>query len=353
MDKTRLMAWVSLAAVLWLAASSAGQEEYEWKDGKWVKTAAPVKGTPAGELAMVRGHFAKGWNRTTVRAAKKFLKKYPIEPESEEVMSLAGRAEVRRGRYFQAYEWFERQITQFPNGQYFERALEGDFEIANAFLAGKKRIALKVFYLSAREDGLMIMERIVQHAPGSSLAEKSLLRIADYHFQKADYADAVRAYDQYMEVFSRSDRASYAMIQAARASHGVFRGVQYDSAPLLDAQQRYRMFAKRFPIQAERANVPRILEGIRSTLAHKVYAVGEFYERTGRTGPAKFYYRQVISKYPQTEWEAKSRQALLRLGSPAPDAGATPLPAATTQPAGATGAPAEPGTRDIEEGDKR
>ncbi|HUT58320.1 MAG TPA: outer membrane protein assembly factor BamD [Phycisphaerae bacterium] len=340
-------------AVLALAATAAGQDEYEWKAGKWVKLAEPAKGTPAGELAIIRRHFEKGWNRTTVRAANKFVKKYPIEPESEEVMSLAGRAEIRRGRYFQAYDWFEKQITQFPNGQYFERALEADFEIANAFLAGKKRIVLKIIYLSAREDGLMILERIVRHAPGSSLAEKSLIRIADYHFQKTDYDEAVQAYDQYLEVFSRSERASYAMLQAARARHGAFRGIRYDSAPLLDAQQRYRMFAKRFPLAAERANVPGILEDIRSTLAHKIYAAGEFYERIKRTGPAKFYYKQVIRQYPQTQWEARSRQALLRLGEPVPDAGAPPLPASTTQPAGATIAPAGPEGRAIEEGDKR
>lgn len=326
------------AALAGAAAPARAQNPYELVDGNWIAVAAPAKGTPAGELELIRQYVDKGWGRTACRAVDSFLKKYPADPTAEEVMNLGGQAEMVRGRYFQAFERFNDQILRFPGGPYVERALQRELEIGEAFLAGKKRIVWGIFYLSAERDGIDILNKIVDHAPGSTLAEKGLLRIADYHYQEREYPEAVRAYDRYLEVFGRGEKASYAMLQAARASYANFRGIEFEDTPLLEATQRYRMFAERFPLQADRANVPRILEGIRVTLARKMYATGQFYERVHKPAPAKFYYRLTAEQYPQTEWETKAAAALRRLGEPlpAPGAGGPTVPVVpATMPASA------------------
>ena len=102
-----LPVWAALA--VWSAAVPAyGQQEAEWKDGNWVLVAAPAKGTPAGETALIRQELDKGWNRTAVSDAEKFVKTYPLDPYAEEVLMLAGRAEMVRGRSYQAYVFFEK-----------------------------------------------------------------------------------------------------------------------------------------------------------------------------------------------------------------------------------------------------
>jgi outer membrane protein assembly factor BamD len=328
-NRSTLLALCVAAALAAGAGRALAQEEYEWKDGNWVKAPAPAKGTPAGECALIRQYVEKGWNRTAVLEADRFVKKYPLEPAAEEVLMLAGRAELARGRYFQAYEYFEKQLNQFPSGRFFERALQHESEAAEAFLAGKRRIVWGIFHLPAQDDGITILGKIAEHAPGSALAEQSLMRIGDYHYQQRDYPEAVAAYDRYLEVFARAERASVAMLQAARASLAAYRGPEFDDTPLLEARQRYQMFAQRFPLQADRADVPRILEQVRASLARKAFTTAEFYERTGRKEPAKFYYRLVMEQYPQTEWEPRSAAALRRLGVPT----ALPLPARVEGPA--------------------
>jgi outer membrane assembly lipoprotein YfiO len=318
--------WAALAA--WsVAAVAYGQQEAEWKDGNWVLVAAPAKGTPAGETALIRQEVDKGWNRTAVSDAEKFLKTYSLDPYCEEVLMLAGKAEMARERYYQAYEFFEKQILQFPSGRYFERSLQYEYDCAEAFLAGKKRNIWNIFFVPAQDDGLEILKKIVEHAPGSQLAEKSLLRTGDYHYQQREYPEAIKSYDKYLEIFGRNEKASYAMLQAARASLAWYRGPEFDDRPLLEARQRYTMYAERFPLEADRANVPRILEQIRISLARKAWTTAAFYERVGRKDAAKYCYRLVVAQYPETEWEAKSAVALLRMGEP------TALPSATSMPA--------------------
>lgn len=313
------------------------EDQYEWKDGEWVKLAPPAKGTAAGELAIVRTLLEQKHYRKTVKAAKKFLKRYGADPARQEVFLLAGQAEMKRGRYYQAFEWFERQLNAFPGGRFAERALKREFEIAEAFLAGKKRIVAKFFRISAKGEALEILTRIAEHAPGTAMAENALLRIADYHYSHSEFPEAVQAYDGYLRLFGKSPRAAYAMLQAARARHASFHGIEHDATPLLDAQQRYLAFWRQYPEQARKAKVPLVLKQITATLAAKLYRTGRFYERTHHLPAAAFYYEKLVNLYPKTQWAADARQALQQLGDVTPARPARkPIPLEAPKNAAAT-----------------
>jgi outer membrane assembly lipoprotein YfiO len=326
---------VALCALLCLPVGLAWAEvEYELEGGKWVAATAPAEGSPQGELAMIRRQLERGANRQALNAAKRFLKRYVDQPAREEVMMLAGLAQMRRGLYFQAYEWFEKQLAEFPGGRYSARALDCEYAVAEAFLGGKKRVVAGVFRLSAKEEGLDILTRIAEHVPGSAMAEKALLRIGDYRYAAGDYADAAMAFDHYLEVFSRSKEAPAAMLKAANAAYASYYGPAYDDAPLIEAQQRFRRFSEVYPISARSANVPSLLTQIKDAQGAKAFETARFYQRTGRPEAAAFYYRQVTDRYPDSDWGQQAKAALVKLGG-APETAVSHAPqlAAPAQPA--------------------
>lgn len=338
-----------------LAASLSGQEVYEWKGGKWVRAAKPARGTPPGELALVRQLFQDGRYKKTVKAAKKFRSKYQADPGYEEVCLLAGRAEIKRGRYYQAFEWFEKQLDQHPAGRLSDRALQREFEVAEAFLGGKKRVILGFIRIGAVDDGLEILTRIAEHAPGTNIAAKSLLRIADYHYQKGQWVEAAEAYDLFLDLFGKSPEAARAMLQAAQATYSSFRGIRFDDTPLLEAEQRFSIFAESYPAAARKAGVGRMLKQIAFARGEKLYQTGRFYERTKRPSAAAFYYKQLINAYPETQWAVDARTALRLLGDveprrPAPTTEAQGNPeggGARRQLSGTVGPPTPPATRPV------
>lgn len=336
-DRHCLLGFLVLA-VLAGAARGAG-EKYEWKEGKLVPMAAPAKGSAAGELAIVRAYFDKGDNRRAVSATKDFLKKYPDDPGREEVMNVAARAEMNRRLFFQAYEWFEKQLQEFPAGELSDNALHKEFDCAEEFLKGTKRVAAGIFYLPAQSDGLEILERIAEHAPGSALAEQALMRVAEYHYGQGEWEDAVQAYDHYLDLFGKSSRSEYARLRAARAMHASYRGSAFDDTPLLDAQQRFKNFAALYPQTAQKENIPPILEQIRMSLAQRSYDTAGFYQRTGKPTVAAFYYKKVVDEFPQTGPAVKARQMLEHLSAtttklePKPAARRAPRRPAVSRPA--------------------
>ncbi len=308
---------LSLLAVLLTAGwqcALAAENNMVWDGQKWVKATPPQPGTPEGDIAEISSLIEAGKNKKAVKLVDKFLVTHAASPACEEAINLAGKAEINRGRYWDAYQWYERQITNYPNGAFFERAMDREYMIADAFLNGKKRRALKIFKVSAKEDGIEILMRIAGHSPGSDLAERALLRVADYHFDRQEYPEAIAVYDEFVKSNPQSTRKPYAMLRAARASLLSFRGVKWDDTPLLNAAVRFRVFAQAYPQAGKKENIAGILVEIRETLAHKVFYAGTFYERTHHPQSAIFYYNKVVQEYPDSQWAAQARQRLELLG---------------------------------------
>jgi outer membrane protein assembly factor BamD (BamD/ComL family) len=333
----------SVILALWVLVLAApavcAPAQYEFKDGQWVKVVPAAKGTSEGEVALMRQYVEEGKSQSSqaVALANAFIKGRADSPYRQEMMMLAGEAEIKREHYFQAYEWYEKVLAQFHGGEYYERALLREFFVAEQFLAGKKRLQLGIFWVPAQDDGLDMLRRIAEHVPGADLAEKAMLRIGDYHFGRMEWPAAADAYDAYLQLFPKSYRAQYAMLQGATALYNSYRGSEYDDTPLVEAQQRFRAFQERYPAAAAKANVSFTLKQITLGLAAKMLEAAKFYERTGHPQPATYYYKSVEREYGDTPSGMAAKEALARL--PGGAAGGL-KPAPTTAPAPPTTMPA-------------
>ncbi len=331
--------WIAPLMIGLLAGLAAGEgDELIWRDGQWVRQPAPAKGSPVGELALIRRDVDAKKYAAAVKHARGFLKRYPNEPLRGEVLWLAGEAEMGRGRYWDAYGWYEKLLVEpeFRAGSLFDRALDREMEIARAYLAGKKRRVAAVFVISGEQDGIEMLERIAnEHAPGTPRAEQALLTLAEHYFGKSEWADAVAGYEGFLKSYGKSPWAPQAELRLAEALRLSYRGPSWDEAPLIEAEQRYKAFAASYPAAARRAGVAEILEEIRSERARKQYEIGQFYARTRAPGAAAIYFRLVADEYGQTRWAPRAQKALSRLEppqAPPPAGAAQPSPPPTSRP---------------------
>jgi outer membrane protein assembly factor BamD (BamD/ComL family) len=339
---TRLLAALAGGILLFAPAVYAQQGgELVWNGTEWVRPAPAEPGTPEGDLQLLRQQLEDGQYKDCVDGVEQFLARHGGSPLCEEAMLLAGQALMNRGRYWDAYKWFDRQLTSYPNGRFSMRALDREYQIAEAFLNGRKRRALKIFRVPAEGDGVEIMLRLSAHAPGTKIAERALLRVGDYYFDDQQYAEAVNTYDQFIKEHTNSPRRQYAMLQVAKAYLMSFRGVKWEVEPLVNAAVRFRLFAAAYPQAAERENISAILEEIHLTLAHKAYATAQFYERTRKKGAAAYYYQKVINEFGDTHWAQSAQGRLERLGPIEEPLPAYLQSAATNEPPASSDAPAD------------
>ena len=307
------------------APPAAGQEEryrerqvLDPASDTWQDEPIADRGAPAGALDEARRLLAEEEYRRAHKLLKGWTRDNPEHDRYFEGMYLLGDAQFGREHFYQAYESYE-VVVESTAGDLFFRALQREMDVARAFLAGEKRIVWKFLRMPAYDDGIEILDRVWERAPGTRLGETALKLKADYFFAVRELDLAQDEYVNLAREYPHGRYAQLAMLRAAEAAAAAFPGIQFDDRALLDAEVRYRQVERAFPGYAERERVADRLQGIREQRAEKNLDIAGWYERTKRMGAAEFYYRAVLSDWPDTLAAGEARRRLRALGVELPE----------------------------------
>jgi outer membrane assembly lipoprotein YfiO len=287
--------------------------EMQYVDGQLVPVDSYEPGSAGHAYTQVRQAYDAGDYGEVVSLAKRFERRHEMSPLREDVFFMAAQSELARERYYQAYEFFEKVLEINPGGQYFHQSLQGEFECAQAFMRGERQVIGRIFRIRAEEEAIMIYQAIARHAPGSEMAERALLAVADYYFEEGDYLEAIEAYDAFNESFPHSTHAARTVLAGADCAWLFYAGPEYDETPLLEAMHRYSNFLEQFPNSPQADQVYRRLDEINEARAERIYVQAEFYTRTHEPDSAIYCHELVIERYPHTTWAQRSQAYLGRL----------------------------------------
>jgi outer membrane assembly lipoprotein YfiO len=242
-----------------------------------------------------------------------WLKENPKAPDRDRGLFLLAEIYYQQDDRLTAFYHLDELMDKYPSSRFFAAALQKQYDIADAFLSGYKRKFLGLHILPADEEGIEMLYRVQERSPGSALAERALLRSADYYFRSSQFDLAADAYGAFARAYPRSPDVSYVKLREAFSSLAQFRGVRYDATPLLDARSQFLEVLDKFPQLAAQENVKDRVERIDNTLADKLYITGDFYVRTHKPAAAAYVYRYMLQKYPQSPVAGTVRTALAGL----------------------------------------
>ena len=242
-----------------------------------------------------------------------WLKKYPQAPDRDRGLFLLAEAYYQYGDRTRAFYHLDELMDYFGESRLFYPALEKQYQIADAYLRGYKTRLFGIPLLSATDDGIEMLFRIQERAPGSPLAERAVLRTADYYYDHAQYELAADVYGHYARRYPRSPLLDRVQLRRAFASLAQFRGLNYDATPLIDAKAQLETIQVAYPQMAEEENIAAVIERINATLAAKHYRTADFYTRTHAPRSAAYIYRYLISRYPESREAEKAKRKLERL----------------------------------------
>jgi outer membrane protein assembly factor BamD (BamD/ComL family) len=299
------------------------RQVYDPTTGMWTAAPSPVPGTEEGDLQLAMIDLTENRPKQAKDRLKKWLKRYPASQQRPEAMVALGDAELALGNRMQAYKQYEKALDQYPGLEGEERILRHEFAIGVAFLAGAKQKVLGIFRFPAYEEGLDILDKVVQRAPGAALAEDAIKAKADYYFRNGEFGLAETEYARLAQEFPRGRYPRLALLMSAQSALARFPGIAYDDSALWEARERFLSFRDRYPQFAEQENVAVLLRRIDETLADKHLMVGRWYGKQNHPGPAEIYYREVVSRWPDTNAAVQARSRLSALAAAGPG---TPVP---------------------------
>ena len=321
-------------------AQTTQNSTWELREGHWQQlpkapTTQAVARDP--ELDRIEKMLNDGQWKAARKAALIWEKANKGSPLRDRGLYLLAQCDYQADERIKAFYQLDELLDYYKDSRYFYPSLEMQYKIADEYLSGYKDTWMGMRVLSREGEAVEMLFRIQQTSPGSPLAEKALLRTADYYYQDLQYDLAADAYGMYCKSYPRSPIVPKAKLRQAFSSLAQFRGTRFDPTPLADARTQLLDIQQQYPDLASAENVQMVIEKIDATFAAKLLERADFYRRTHADDAAVYTYRVLIETYPLSS-EARTAKSWLdrmpatALATKPPPEGVGYMPANTVGP---------------------
>lgn len=234
-------------------------------------------------------------------------------PARDRALFLAARAFYGDGNRIKAFYYVDEMLDTYPGSPLYGPGLEFQFKIADGFLKGYKQRLLGMPILSSTDDAIEMLYRIQSRSPGSAIAERALLRTADFYYKEADYDFAADAYAAFLRQYPRSPQVPRVRLRRAYASLALFNGMKFDATPVIDGREQLRAISALYPKMAEEEGVAHLLDRVDAVLSQKLLTTADFYRRTRQPAASAYMLKYLLKAYPNSDEAKQAKHDLSRL----------------------------------------
>ncbi|MGQ0629180.1 MAG: outer membrane protein assembly factor BamD [Phycisphaerales bacterium] len=296
----------------------------------WQQAEAPEPGSDGAVIADARRALAE----ERAGAAKSILDRF-IEKNERGKSPLLPQAYLLRadatslaGDEFEALYDYETVIKTFAATPEFALAVERELEIAVRYVNGLERKLFGYRIVDASDIGEELLIRVQERMPGSRLAERAGIELADFYYREREMELASDAYDLFLINYPQSTYRSKAMQRRIYANIARFKGPAYDSKPLVDAAVLIARYQNQFPAQAAEAGLDEaLLTRIDESGGQQMLISAKWYLTQSDPVSARYTMQRLLKRHPQTAAAAEAATILQARGwSLDSPKGTTPMP---------------------------
>lgn len=280
-----------------LSLSALEEEELTWGE---VNTPSPIELNNSLQEAIANHSW---WD--AIDLAGELAYNYPTSPFSQELAYMIGYSYYQLGQFELANRSLSAYLNHSANHSHFEEAIQMKFEIAEAFLHGKKK---RLFgshkmpaWLSAKEDAIEIYDEVIATVPHSDMAATSLLGKARIQTEFEEYKPAVETLSLLIRRFPKTEAAAEAYLEIARVYLEQSKNSSLDLDILELAGVNLKKFKAAYPREPRIEEAAKIYAETNELFAANLLETGGFFARTKKPAAALIYYNRVIAKYPTTK----------------------------------------------------
>ncbi len=301
-----------IALTLCAGLAQAQSQTFELDDtGDWIQTAEPEPGSPEAIIGEARRLLADGKPGRARDLVGKWIEdnEFSGSPWLPEAYLVRADAKNEAGNEYKALYDYETVILEYPGSEAFAIAVERELDIGMRYLNGLRRKWLGLRIENSTTVGQELLVRVQERMPGSRLAERAGIELADYYYRIGDMKLAAEAYEIFLVNYPNSQYRKRAMQQQIYASIARYKGPDYDATPLVEASYLIEDFVAQYPADAERAGISEALvTRIDESRAASRLENAEWYLYVGDEDSARFTLERMIENYPSTVAASKARQ---------------------------------------------
>ncbi|MFC1604128.1 hypothetical protein ACFL5F_03785 [Planctomycetota bacterium] len=224
-----------------------------------------------------------------------------------------------KGEFTKAIRDYNKLLTEFPQSKLTDAALDREFAIATAYLAGRKKTLLGFIKIKGYAEGIRIMEKITDRVGlDTQMGIKASVAVAENYEQRKKFNEAFLKWWEISLEWEMGPVGADALLGMARNKHAVYnkppehKRTFYDASSLNSAKSYYGRFKLLYPKDAKEIGVDEILSEIDEQLAHKQLSIARYYHKTGNRQSANLYYDMVVSDWPDSKAAQEVKEMLAK-----------------------------------------
>lgn len=300
------------------------------ESGDWVQDRAPEPGSDEDVIAETTALLAADQPAAAHAVIDAWIQENERtdNPWLPRAYLLRGDALAAMGDEFKAmYDYERRVIQRYPQSEEFVRAIERELAIAIEYAHGKRRKLFGVRIIGTGEIAEETFMRVQERLPGSELAERAAIELADFYYRRGKLPLAAIAYDLYVSNFPRGPHLRHAMERRIRANVAQYKGPEYDGSSILDAVEQTRAYVRMFPDAAEKSALDeRLVDRLDDALADQMLAGAKWYLKRSDRAAAEFTLRRLLRRHPNSPAAADALKLMERYGMATPQIQSPPEP---------------------------
>jgi tetratricopeptide (TPR) repeat protein len=214
---------------------------------------------------------------------------------------------------------YNKMLTEFPKSKLTDAALDREFAIAKAYLAGRKKTLLGFIKIKGYAEGIKIMEKVTERVGlDTEMGIKASVAVAQNYEQRRKFNEAFLKWWEISLEWETGLIGRDALLGMARNKHAVYnkppehKRPLYDASCLDSAKSYYGRFKLLYPKEAKEIGVDEILGEIDEQLAYKQLSIGRYYQRTGNIQSANLYFDMVVSDWPGSKAAQQAKELLTK-----------------------------------------
>ena len=250
---------------------------------------------------------------------KQLQAEYPDRVGPDLDLFVAGELQYWGDLYGKALVKYEKLLKKYPGSEFADMATQREYEIATAYLQGRKKTVLGFIKMSGYAEGVGIMEKVSDRVgldEPNSVGLNAAIAVAEHYERTRRYLEAYLKWSEiasYWETGPVGKRAMFRMAEdnfAAYNLHPEARRPRFDSSKLTTARAYYEKYLALYPDDARKEDVPAKIKIIDEEVAFKQFTIGRYYRRLGKNRAAFLYFDMVIQNWPKTEAAQMAKQAI-------------------------------------------
>ena len=300
--------------------SSATAETWRLKDGeKWESVASDPQERYLHAISELKELAQAGDAGEVKEALKQIKEEFPDRVGPDLDLFINGELQYWHDHYGRALVKFEKMLKNYAGSEFSGLALQREFDMAQAYLEGRKKTVLGIFKISGYDEGVYIMEKVSDRAgldEPNGIGLRAAIAVAEHFEAREKYLEAYLKWSEiasYWETGPIGKRALYRMAEDNLAAYDLPaepKRPNYDASKLTTARTYYAKVPGPVPRGCQGKRRPGQDRHIDEEMAYKQFTIGQFYRRTGKRQAANLYFDMVVRNWPKTEAGGMAKEAL-------------------------------------------